>query len=76
MQIVWWKKLTCFQHSFEKKTFISFIKKANEKIQYMCKTHAIIFFDNGNISDMDLYQDELHLLERGKCLLATNFIYV
>ena len=42
----------------------------------MCKTHAIIFFGNGNISDMDLYQDELHLLERGKCLLATNFIYV
>ena len=25
---------------------------------------------------MDLYQDGLHLLESGKCLLANNFIFL
>ena len=52
----------------------SFIKKAHEKIEVMCKTHEIVFIDNGNISD--IYQDKLHLLERCKCFLAMNFIYV
>ena len=33
--------------------------------ELMCKNHAIIFIDKGNISDMDLYQDALHILERG-----------
>ena len=42
----------------------------------MCDKNAIVFIDNGNISNMDLYQDDLHLLERGKCLLAKNFIFV
>ena len=30
----------------------------------MCKKKGIVFIVNGNISDMDLYQDGLHLLER------------
>ena len=42
----------------------------------MCKKNGIVFIDNGNISNMDLYQDGLHLLERGKCLLANNIILV
>ena len=42
----------------------------------MCKNHAIIYICNGNISDINLYQDGLHLLEPGKCLLASNFIQV
>ena len=42
----------------------------------MCKKNGIVFIDNGNISNMDLYQDGSHLLERGKCLLANNFIFV
>ena len=29
-----------------------------------------------NISNLDIYQDGLHLLERGKCLLAKKFILV
>ena len=41
----------------------------------MCKKNGIVFIDNGNISNMDLYQDGLHLLERGKRLLANNFIF-
>ena len=35
-----------------------------------------IFIDNSSLSDMDLYQDGLDVLERGKCLLARSFIYV
>ena len=42
----------------------------------MCKKNGKVFLDNGNISNMDLYQDGLHLPERGKCLLAKNFIFV
>ena len=42
----------------------------------MCKKNGIVFIDNGNISNMDLYQDGSHLLEWGKCLLANNFIFV
>ena len=42
----------------------------------MCKKNGIVFIDNGNISNMDLYQDGLHLLERGKCLVANSFIFV
>ena len=49
------------------------IKKVNEKIVEMSKKNFIVFVDNGNISNMDLYQDGLHLLEPGKCLLANNF---
>ena len=42
----------------------------------MCKKNGIVFIDSENISNMDLYQDGLRLLERGKCLLAYNFIFV
>ena len=52
------------------------IKKFHEKDVDMCKRNGIVLVDNGNISSMDLYQDDLHLLERGKCLLAKNFIFV
>ena len=51
------------------------IKKVNEKIVHMCKKNDIVFIDKRNISNMDLYQDRLHLLERGKCLLGKNFIF-
>ena len=52
------------------------IKKVYKKIVNMYKKKGIVFIDNGNVSNMDLYQDGLHLLERGKCLLANNFIFV
>ena len=63
--------------AFNKRLSYAVIKKVNEKIVDMCKKNGIVFIDNGNISDMDLYQDGLHLLELGKCLLAiNNFIFV
>ena len=62
--------------AFNKRLPCAIVKKVNEKILDMCKKNGIVFIDNGNISNMDLYQDGLHLLERGKCLLANNFIFV
>ena len=62
--------------AFNKRIPYAVIKKVNEKITDMCKKNGIVFIDNGNISNMDIYQDGLHLLERGKCLLANNFIFV
>ena len=62
--------------NFHKRIPYTVIKKVNEKIADMCKKNSIVFTDNGNISNVDLYQDGLQLLERGKCLLANNFICV
>ena len=62
--------------AFNKRILYIVIKKFNEKIVDMCNKNGIVFIDNGNISNMDLYQDGFHILERGKCLLATNFIFV
>ena len=62
--------------AFNKRLPCAIVKKVNEKILDMCKKNGIVFIDNGNISNMDLYQDGLHSLERDKCLLANNFIFV
>ena len=29
----------------------------------MCNKNSMVFIDNGNIPNMDLYQDDVHLLE-------------
>ena len=60
--------------AFNKRLPYAVIKKVNEKNIGMCKKNGIVFIDSGNISNMDLYQDDLHLLERGKCLLANNLL--
>ena len=62
--------------TFNKRLPHAVIKKVNEKIVDMCKKNRTVFIDNGNICNMDLYQDGSHLLERGKCILANNFIFV
>ena len=61
--------------AFKKRLPYTVIKKVNEKIVDVCKMNGIVFIGNWNISNMGLYQDGLHLLERGKCLLAKNFIF-
>ena len=61
--------------AFNKRLPYTVIKKVNEKIVDMFKKNGIVFIDNGSISNMDLYQDGLHLPERGKCLLIKNFIF-
>ena len=62
--------------AFNKRLPYTIIKKVDEKIVDVCKKNGIVFIDDGNISNMDLYQDGLHLLERGKCSLEKNFIFV
>ena len=62
--------------AFNKRLPYTVIKKVNEKIADMCNKNGLFFIDNGNTSNMDLYQDGSHLLERGKCLLANSFIFV
>ena len=62
--------------AFNKSLQYTVIKKVNEKIVDMCKKNGLVFIDNGNISNMDLYQDGVHILERGQCLLANKFIFV
>ena len=57
--------------AFNKGLSYTVIKKIDEKIVDMCNENDIVFINNVN---MDLYQDGLHLQERGKCLLANNFI--
>ena len=61
--------------AFKKRLPYTVIKKVNEKIVDTCKKNGIVFIGNGNISNMDLYQDGLHLLERGNCLSAKKFIF-
>ena len=41
----------------------------------MCKNYAIMLIDNGNISNMDLYQVGLHLLEESKLSLHNFFFF-
>ena len=61
--------------AFNERILCTVNKKINEKIVHICNKNGIVFIDNGNISNMDLYHDGLHLLERGKCLLVNNFIF-
>ena len=61
---------------FNERLLYTVLTKVNEKIVDMCKKNGIAFIDNGNISNMDLYQYGFHLPEGGKCLLAKNFIFV
>ena len=62
--------------AFNKRLSCTVIKKVNEKIVDMCKKNRVVVIDNGNICNLDLYQNCLDLLARGKCLLAKNFIFV
>ena len=45
----------------------SLLEEVNEKISFMCK-------NNSNISNIHLFDDGLHLVELGRCILANNVI--
>ena len=49
------------------------IESVNEKIP-LYKRNSFIYADNTNILNSHLFSDGLHLIETGKCLLASNFI--
>ena len=44
----------------------SLLGEVNEKIAFMCKNNNFIFVNNSNISNIYLFDDDLHLLESGR----------
>ena len=52
----------------------SILKEVNKKISFMCKNNNFIFVDNSNISNIHLFDDGLHLMESGRCILVNNVI--
>ena len=59
---------------YNKRVPNSFVDEANSKIISMCKHKSFEYNNNGNISSIHLFDDGLHLLESGMCILANNFI--
>ena len=51
-----------------------FLKKAHEKISCISKNINVIFPDNINISNIDLFDAGLHSVKPGTCILANNDI--
>ena len=52
----------------------SFVVDVNKKIAMTCKENSLVYIDNANIPNPCLFTDGLHLAEKGKCILANNFI--
>ena len=51
------------------------ILKVNEYLQKFCLENKFYFIDNSKIKRDHLIRDGLHLLESGKVILGSNFIY-
>ena len=67
---------------FNKRVANSFVDEANSKSISMCKHNSFEYIitgyigniSDGNISSIHLFDDGLHLLESGMCILAKDFI--
>ena len=59
---------------YNKKVANSFVDEVNSKIISMCEHNTLGYINNGNISNIHLFDDGLHLLESSMCILANNFI--
>ena len=53
-----------------------FVGDVNKKIAMMYKKNSLVYMDNANIPKSCLFTDGLHLTEKGKCILANNFINI
>ena len=53
---------------FNKRVANSFVDEANSKIISMCKHNSFEYINNGNISNIHLFDDGPHLLESGMCI--------
>ena len=53
---------------FNKRVANSFVDEANSKIISMCKHNSFEYINNGNISNIHLFDDGSHLLESGMCI--------
>ena len=59
---------------YNKKVANSFVDEVNSKFISMCEHNSLGYINNGNVSNIHLFDDGLHLLESGMCILANNFI--
>ena len=57
---------------FNKNVVNSFVDEVNSKIISMCEHNSLGYINNGNISNIHLFDDGLHLLESGMCFLRTH----
>ena len=48
----------------------------NKKVAMMCKKNSLVYMDNANIPNSCLFTDGFHLVEKGKYILANNFINI
>ena len=48
--------------------------KQNGKIISLCKDNLFEYINNGNVSNIHLFDNALHLLESDVCILANNFV--
>ena len=51
-----------------------YISNLNNQLKEICKANCYIFIDNSNITERHLWRDGIHLNDRGKDLLANNFL--
>lgn len=52
----------------------SVLEEVNKNISSMCKNNNFIFVNNSNISNIYLFNDDLHLVESCRCILENNVI--
>ena len=52
----------------------SVLEQVNKNISSMCKNNNFIFVNNSNISNIYLFNDDLHLVESCRCILENNVI--
>ena len=57
-----------------KRVSLDVLMKVHKMISNFCNINSLYYIDNRNIRAEGLYKDGLHLLDKGKIVLANNFI--
>ena len=58
---------------FTTRVSLDILIQVHNKILNFCNTNGLFFIDNRNIRADCLYKDGLHLIDKGKIVLANNF---
>ena len=59
---------------FTMRVSLDILIQVHNKISNFCNTNGLYYVDNRNIRADCLYKDGLHLIDKGKIVLANNFI--
>ena len=59
---------------FMRRVSLDILVQVHNMISNFCSTNGLYYIDNRNIRADCLYKDSLHLLDKGKIVLANNFI--